>query len=153
MSGPAWKRAYEWMTDELIAMGFQHHLTAPIWAWHSCNGWHLAPTQKTVEALFDWNGRTVFQLELEVRERDFVISDYGPWNEIIDMAFDCIRDQRPLVISEKDRAALFSIEAALATEFIENLTLQACLRELRWRQVCSIRKYTLPGIEQFVDQP
>ncbi|HPF38514.1 MAG TPA: hypothetical protein P5081_14525 [Phycisphaerae bacterium] len=88
------------------------------------------------------------RLEIEVPDTCAVISDYGAWNKIIDFAFDSFRGRTPLIVPDALSDSLFSVENATANAMdADEVELQACLSELRWRNVVAIRRYRIPNLD------
>ena len=88
------------------------------------------------------------RLEIEVPDPCAVISDYGAWNNIIDLAFDSHRERRPLIVPDALGENLFSVGNALANAMDEDeVALQACRPELQWRNVVAIRRYRIPDLD------
>lgn len=144
--GPAWVLAYEWMVDEMIARGHMRHRHAPIWAWRRSFGGR-PPGQSAADSLFGPIDYDVVRLELEIPDHVVLLSDYGAWSNVTDLAFNCIRTDRPLVVPQALRRELFSAPMLQSELVDEDCEWQACLPDLRWRHVCGIRRYTIPDLK------
>jgi hypothetical protein len=80
-----WQHAFRWMAEQMQGRGIQTGLFAPVWAWHSVNRLGGKPDWDCAYALL-----SDFQLmdgidliELEVPDHLVLLSNYGPWTEVL----------------------------------------------------------------------
>ncbi|MCB9852061.1 MAG: DUF3841 domain-containing protein [Phycisphaerales bacterium] len=147
-AGPPRMLAYDWMSDQLTAAGWMVHRVPPIWAWHSYGNWNQAPGQSCANSLFGAIDQDVMRLEIEVPDNIVVISDYGAWNDIISLAFDCFRDRVPLIVPDAlRRLVVTGGNEPIESEDDDEFALQACLPALYWRCVIAIRRYRIPDLD------
>lgn len=82
-----WRNLYRWMCAQWTLRVGGKMTSAPVWAWHSCNGRRGSPpTVGTLAMLMgDWNFHTASQvvLELEIPDRLALLSSYDRWNRAI----------------------------------------------------------------------
>ncbi|MEZ4883351.1 MAG: DUF3841 domain-containing protein [Chitinophagales bacterium] len=87
-NSPTWKRAYEWMRDQMEMKSIDCKGNAPIWAWHSCGGvYGKSPTLEDASNLLSLleieSG--VQTIEFECPDEFALLSSYGAWNnEVLD---------------------------------------------------------------------
>lgn len=103
----AWRKAYYWMTQEMLRHGIDCGKYAPIWAWHSCHRFGGCPTLGDARALLsDLDLEEGIQtIELECPDEIALCSDYKAWNQVLDMFLD---GDAPAAISPKDITALYT---------------------------------------------
>lgn len=127
--------AYRWMTGQMQQKGVNCGEYAPIWAWHSCGAFEAPPNNDTASNLL-----SILQLEAGIKRLSFecpdhlvVLSNYGPWNDIIDSFID---HGEQAVVDSKQEQQLFDIQPTI--EDYESI--QACLPYLLIDWVTDIKK-------------
>jgi hypothetical protein len=87
-----WRDIYRWMVHFMSRHLGNECVDAPVWCWHSCNGkFGSGPTVGTAEALMgDWeyHAHQTRVIELDVPDRLPLLSSYGSWNELMDLALE-----------------------------------------------------------------
>ncbi|MCG8332589.1 MAG: DUF3841 domain-containing protein [Chitinophagales bacterium] len=127
--------AYRWIGQNMIDKGVNCKGYAPIWAWHSCGAYKAPPTNDTASNLL-----SILQLEAGIKLITFecpdelaVLSNYGPWNEIL----DCFIDHgEQATIDSIQEGQLFKIR----TNIEDYESIQACLPYLLIDWVTDIKK-------------
>ncbi len=138
-----WKSAYHWISEQMEQRGIPCEGNAPIWAWHSCGKLGQAPTLSTARNLLsDLELEAgVKTIELECPDHLALLSNYGPWNDILDQ--HTMAKDGPPTISSATIEALFSINP-LSLEPYESI--QATLPYIKTAWVVEVRELSLrPG--------
>jgi hypothetical protein len=133
--------AYRWMAEKMQQKGVSCGEYAPIWAWHSCGAYEAPPTNETASNLL-----SLLQLEAGIKLLSFecpdeltVLSNYGPWNDIIYLFTD---HGTQAVIDGKLEKQLFEIQKNI--EDYESI--QACLPYLKMEWVRDIEELDISDI-------
>ncbi|MEZ4918561.1 MAG: DUF3841 domain-containing protein [Saprospiraceae bacterium] len=138
-----WKKAYQWMHGQLTERGISAPETAPIWAWHSCGKAGQAPRLSDARNLLsDLELEAGIQtVELECPDELVLLSNYGPWNEVLDLFLD---HGDEAVVTPQLTEAVFSVSPSHLDEFE---SIQAVLPFLEKAWVKDIRPLPLqPGV-------
>lgn len=81
--GEDFKTPYAWMTKKMDERKIPHpnNLTLPIWAWHTRNWKHKKPDLR--EAAYDKRGTKAVLLEVEIPDKEVLLSDYDEWHFVL----------------------------------------------------------------------
>jgi hypothetical protein len=122
--------AYQWMSNQMGSTAY-----APIWAWHSCGGYGRPPTLGVARSLL-----SDLELEAGIRTIEFecpktmvLLSQYSPWNELLDRFMDNREQTRIGPALEK---RLFAVAS-------DSKMIQATLPHLKTEWVIDIRALPL----------
>ncbi len=130
--------AYRWIVEQTERrLNKPSSGNPPIWAWHSCGGWHSPPTPDDFLALFGAEPQPHLDLRiatLDVPDDSFSLSFYGPW---CDMFFAQPFD--PNAEAVKDLWFDGDPEALEWPEQGNDRDLQAVLLHLERDQITSIK--------------
>lgn len=78
------RTAYLYMIDRMRRESICINHNAPVWAFHSCYGYQLPPSQQEIELIFpEVEQGSAFMLQLEYKRNDFLLSRYDDWCEKI----------------------------------------------------------------------
>lgn len=82
-----WRPVYQFITEQMREKRIPITNHAPIWAWHSCNGWQKPPTLDDARGLLSdiELEMGVMTVEMEVPESIVLLSNY---NRYCDLLFD-----------------------------------------------------------------
>ncbi len=143
-----WKRAYEWIRNQMEKRGIDCHGNAPIWAWHSCGGqFGKAPTLGDASNLLGWleSENSVQTIEFECPDELALLSKYGAWNrEVLDYF---IIGGEDVILPKTKLDDLFGIHPNMKLEEYESI--QATLPYLQLEWVIDIRPLKLGVGENF----
>lgn len=140
--------AYRWMATQMLQRNFPLTDKAPVWAWHSCEEYGQGPTLDVASNLLSlWQlEQGIKTIEFECPDNLVLLSQYGPWNDIIYYFSDHKEAKEP---PEKLVNQLFQTDKA---EFKAGDHLQACLPYLSLDWVLDIRELALKGDDAEFDR-
>ncbi|MFK7905930.1 MAG: DUF3841 domain-containing protein [Chitinophagales bacterium] len=142
-----WKRAYEWMRDQMETKGIDCKGNAPIWAWHSCGGvYGKSPSlgdASNLLSLYDIE-QGVQTIEFECPDELVLLSSYGKWNS--DVLDYFIMGAKAVTLPTKKLQQLFEVNAQNLHEYD---SIQATLPFLKQEWVVDIRPLKLEGNVDF----
>ena len=102
------RQAYAWMAAQME----QRHLPckgcAPVWVWHSCQGYGRPPTLGDARALLSdlELEQGIATIQLKCPAEAVLLSRYSVWNTILDMFID---REAPETITDRLVAELFAV--------------------------------------------
>jgi Domain of unknown function (DUF3841) len=90
INGEYWINSFRFMCQKMTEKGIQIGENPPIWAWHSVNRLGEMPDEDCGRALLsdDQLEQGIDLLQLEVPENLVLLSNYGPWNAILDVFYE-----------------------------------------------------------------
>ena len=136
---PFGKTAYNWMIRQMARRGIDCAGRPPVWAFHSCNEWGMAPTiGEAVSLMGDTYQSSV--IEMEVPDHLVLLSDYGEWNHLLDL--------EELDWSSLRRWKLFRVSPERMQPWS---TIQACMPSIQADWVLDIRP--IPGYNYLNELP
>lgn len=143
-----WTKVYQWMANQMAEKGISCGENAPVWAWHSCGRFEQAPTLDVAGNLL-----SLFEIEAGVKTIEFeypehftLLTNYGPWNDIIYHFLDGFEASK---IALADLQALYDLEPDSLSEYD---AIQATLPYLCMEWVVDIRDLKLQA-ENFEYDP
>ena len=134
-----WKKAYEWMRDQMELKGIPCEENAPIWVWHSCGTYQKSPSLDDARSLLcDLEIESGVQtIELDCPPNLVLLTKYLAWNDILDIF---IEKKDTINITKDKLEKLYDLSPDNLNEYD---SIQGTLPYLKKEWVLDIRKLNL----------